>query len=203
MALDAPAPVENIVVPLDGSKFSERALPVAAMLADRLDVGIYLFGAVASREDTRRREVEFDAAAAVLDAPGRRIDGSVVVASDPAGAIHDTLRRLNGAVACMASPGRGRSAALVGSVATEVVARGHDPLILCGPLIGDQPHGTGVVVCVDETPESGELIGIGLYWAGLLLCEPTTVIVVAEPVPPPTRGPVRRLSVLTVIPRPT
>jgi hypothetical protein len=84
----------------------------------------------------------------------------------------------------MATHGRGRSVALVGSVANEVVARGHDPLILAGPLVGDRPLGADVVTCVDETPASAALVPIGLAWARRLR-EPLTVLTVAEPVPPP------------------
>jgi nucleotide-binding universal stress UspA family protein len=113
---------------------------------------------------------------------------SVVVSLDPAGAIHEQLRQRgrDRAVACMASHGRGRSAALVGSVATEVVARGHDPLVIVGPHPDEHPGGHGVMVAVDDSPVSASLLPIGLGWAGLL-DEPLTVTTVAEPVPPPVR----------------
>ena len=35
----------KILVPLDGSRFAERALPVAVWLAERLDADIHLFSA--------------------------------------------------------------------------------------------------------------------------------------------------------------
>jgi nucleotide-binding universal stress UspA family protein len=86
----------------------------------------------------------------------------------------------------MATHGRGRSAALIGSVATDVVARGHDPVVLVGPAPPDHPNGHGVIVAVDETPASADLLPVGLGWAGLL-GEPLTVATVAEPVPGPVR----------------
>jgi nucleotide-binding universal stress UspA family protein len=93
----------------------------------------------------------------------------------------------------MASHGRNRSVALVGSVATEVVARGRDPVILVGPNFGDvapwvekQPP-RGVVACVDEKPDAATLVAVGWRWAELL-GEPLVVTTVAEPVPPPVDG---------------
>jgi nucleotide-binding universal stress UspA family protein len=180
-----PDDVEVVLVPLDGSSFSGRAVPVAARLAGKLDAGIVLFSAVPTEDDVPARVAEL---AAVLPPCLGPVHRSVVVSLDPAGAIHEELRRSgrDRTLACMASHGRGRSAALVGSVATEVVARGHDPLVLVGPHPDEHPGGHGVMVAVDDTPVSAALLPIGLGWAGLL-GEPLTVTTVAEPVPPPLR----------------
>ncbi|MEA3215313.1 MAG: hypothetical protein QOJ19_1469 [Acidimicrobiia bacterium] len=180
-----PDDVEVVLVPLDGSSFSGRAVPVAARLAGKLDAGIVLFSAVPTEDDVPARETEL---AAVLPPCLGPVHRSVVVSLDPAGAIHEELRRSgrDRTLACMASHGRGRSAALVGSVATEVVARGHDPLVVVGPHPDEHPGGHGVMVAVDDTPVSAALLPIGLGWAGLL-GEPLTVTTVAEPVPPPVR----------------
>lgn len=172
----------TILVPLDGSKFSEIALPVAVAFADRLGAEIHLLSAVATEDERATRERDL----ATIDLPGRRVYRSAVVDLDPAGAIHEALRRLGNAVVCMASHGRSRSAALVGSVATDVVGRGHDPLIVVGPFISGDLKGEGVLLCVDETPGSAALLPIALQWSGLL-GETLTVVTVAEPVPPPVR----------------
>jgi hypothetical protein len=82
------------------------------------------------------------------------VDRLVVVDLDPAGAIHEALR-LHLAVACLASHGRGRSAAVIGSVATEVVARGHDPVVVVGPMVEPHRGRHGVVACLDASPASG------------------------------------------------
>lgn len=184
-AVRVPDHVEVILVPLDGSSFSERAVPVAARLAGKLDAELLLFSAVPDADDVAARQRELAAVAPPGPGPVRR---SVVVSLDPAGAIHEALRRVGRerALACMASHGRSRSAALVGSVATEVVARGHDPLLIVGPHPDEHPGGHGVMVAVDDTPASAALVPIGLGWAELL-DEPLTVTTVAEPVPPPVR----------------
>jgi nucleotide-binding universal stress UspA family protein len=184
-----PARVRAIVVPLDGSTFSERALPVAARLARRLDAEVHLLSTVAKEDDVDEREAELGA----IDLPGLVVHRSVVVDLDPAGEIHETLRRLGDAVACMASHGRGASAAFVGSVASEVLGRGHDPVILVGPLVDLVEEGQGIFACVDEKPASAAIVPIALCW-GQRLGEATVVATVAEPVPEPVRpAPVHRV----------
>jgi nucleotide-binding universal stress UspA family protein len=135
---------------------------------------------------------------AAIQINGGRVPFFLVLDHDPAGAIHEALRGIPGAVVCMATHGRGRSAALVGSVAVDFIARGHEPAILVGPLVGwprgiiweDTPvsvarfRGGGVVTCVDDTPSSTALVALALHWAKLLT-EPMTALTVAEAVPPP------------------
>jgi nucleotide-binding universal stress UspA family protein len=87
----------------------------------------------------------------------------------------------------LASHGRGRTAAFIGSVATDVVARGHDPVVLVGPMVDTRPARCGVVACVDGTPASGAVLDVAVRWAQLL-DEPLVVMTVAEPVPPPLGG---------------
>jgi nucleotide-binding universal stress UspA family protein len=179
----------KILVPLDGSRFSERALPVAEWMGQRLDADIHLFSAVPTADEIVARDEQL----AEYQIPGRCVEREVVLSLDPAGAIHEALRRLGDAVACMSSHGRGRSAALMGSMANEVVGRAHDPLVVVGPMIDERFPGSNVLACVDETPASAALLPIAQRWAGLLR-EPLIVVAVAEPVPPAiAAGPVRRL----------
>jgi nucleotide-binding universal stress UspA family protein len=181
--------VDTIVVPLDGTGFAHRALPVALRLARRLGAGIHLFSAVEAEADVPEREAELHA----VDVGALRVGHTVVVDLDPAGAIHEALKRLGPAAACMSSHGRGRSAALVGSVATEVIVRGRDPLVVVGPLVvTDDREGQELLACVDETPAAAALLPIALDWAGTLGV-PLAVATVAEPVPDPVRpGPAKR-----------
>jgi nucleotide-binding universal stress UspA family protein len=187
-----PEQVDVMLVPLDGSGFSQAAVPVAARLAARLDAEIHLFSAVRTAEEVEARDREL--AGVVI--PGHAVHRTVVVDADPAGAIHEALRKLDNGVACMATQGRARSAALVGSVATEVVARGRDPLILVCPYVDVARRTAGVVACVDDDPAAPALARIALGWAGLL-GERCTVLTVAEDVAedvpePVTGGPTRR-----------
>jgi nucleotide-binding universal stress UspA family protein len=192
--------VEVLLVPLDGSQLSRLAVPVAEELAERLGATVLLMSAVRNPEELRRREAELTA----IQIKSGSLPFFLVLDHDPAGAIHEALRRIPGAVVCMA---RGRSATLVGSVAVDFIARGHEPAILVGPLVGwpkgiiweDAPvsvarfRGGGVLTCVDDTPSSTALVALALHWAKLLT-EPMTALTVAEAVPPPIDDrPVHRL----------
>jgi nucleotide-binding universal stress UspA family protein len=183
-----PATVDALVVPLDGSDFSRMALPTAARLAARLEAEIRLLSAVESADEVERRERELDR----VTIPGHVMNRSVVVGRDPASAVHEALRTLGNAVACMATHGRTRSAALVGSVATDVVARGHDPLVLVSPNTEQSRRSSGVVACVDGSPASAALAAVAVRWADLL-AERCIVLTIAEDAPEPvTGGPIRR-----------
>jgi nucleotide-binding universal stress UspA family protein len=190
--IETPSTIHAILVSLDGSEFAERALPVAARLARKLDadVHLFLFSAVSHPEEVRQREADLDALAGRYS----RVHRSVVVDVDPARAIRGYVEGLDDAVLCMASHGRGRSAGIVGSVASEVIARSEDPLIIVGPRIDDVAatlwegvSGSGVVACVDESPASAPVLPVALRWARLLR-EPTVLVTVAEPVPSPVTG---------------
>src|SRR5829696_3410005 len=175
-----PRAIDTVLVPLDGSEFSRVAVGPAARLAARFDGGIHLLSAVGSVDEIPSR----DAQLASIRVPGRHVTRTVVVDRDPAGAIHQALRTIAGAVVCMATHGRARSTALVGSVATDVVGRGHDPLIMVCPYIDQAQHTADVVVCVDDSRSSARLVATGLEWADRL-GERLVVLTVAEEVQPP------------------
>jgi nucleotide-binding universal stress UspA family protein len=180
--------IDTVLVPLDGSEFSRTAVPAAARLAARLDAAIHLLSAVGSVDEAGQRDADLTD----VEVPGHRVARTVVVDRDPAGAIHETLRRIPGAVACMATHGRARSTAFVGSVATDVVARGHDPLVLVCPYIDQARRTADVVVCVDDSPASAGLVTVGLDWADRLGERPVVVTVAEDVQPPATDEPPQR-----------
>jgi nucleotide-binding universal stress UspA family protein len=177
-----------VLVPLDGPGFSRVANPAAARLTARLDARIHLLSAVGSAEDVDARDGEL----ASVETPGQQATPTVVVDRDPARAIHETQRTMPGAVVCKATHGRDRSTALVGSVATDVINRGHDPLVLVCPYIDQAPTTADVEVCVDGSPASARLVTIGRDGADML-GERLVVGTVAEDVQAPvTHEPLRR-----------
>jgi nucleotide-binding universal stress UspA family protein len=183
-----PDAIEVVLVPLDGSAFSELALPVASSLARRFDAGIHLLSAVPTADDVPEREAQLSK----LDVSAKFVEREVVINLDPAGAVHDRLVRMQKAVICMAARGRGRTAAIFGSVANDVIFRCRDPLVLAGRMLDSRLQGTGMILCVDETPASAALVPVAWRWSELLH-EPLTVITVAEPVPEPFQsGPIHR-----------
>ncbi len=123
---------KTLIVPVDGSEASERALPVARTLAAQLGNCDILVIAAAPADDA-------DALRAYLDTLAERagtdvIRTDLVEDADPAAAIARAAENASDAMICMATHGRGRLAApLLGSVATEVLRQVSDPVVLVGP----------------------------------------------------------------------
>lgn len=181
----APRPVtaHRILVPLDGSPFAERALPVARWLAESLDVPVHLVQVVAPGEDT-------GPASSYMDTTARRHDaasGDVVPDDDVAGAI---VRALDGdlpAIACLATHGRNRSSAVLGSVAADIVERVDDSVLLVGPQAATPRGRRRLVAAVEGTPEDDEeIVETALGWAQATGWD-LLILTVAEPTPPPYR----------------
>jgi nucleotide-binding universal stress UspA family protein len=189
----APDRIEIVVVPLDGSEFARRGLQAGERLARRLDAALLMLSAVAKEEDVDERKADLWE----LRPRGLTVEVDVLIDPDPADAIDVVLRDLGDVgVACLASHGRGRSAAIVGSVTTEVLRRRREPVIVVGHAYDDTRidarAGTGVVICVADTRSAEQILPSALHWSALVRERPT-VLTVAEEVPPPLgNGPARR-----------
>jgi len=159
---------KTIVVPLDGSAPSERALDVAAPLADELGADVvllttpwygdrssprsYLAGVVASRDDAG-------------------FEG--VVSSEPAAAtaIRAIVDERPDAMVCMTTHGRGRLRwAVLGSVTETVIREASEPMILVGPRgepTWSRP-GQRIVACVDGSKSDADAVSVACDWAKAL-----------------------------------
>jgi nucleotide-binding universal stress UspA family protein len=126
--------LRRVVVPVDGSPFAERALPVAAWVTQALRPPIHLLEVV-SRPDDSESAIHY------VDELARRYAAQSwdVTQSDALGAaIVAVTDHERPSLACLATHGRDRSATLLGSVASSVLdhttdpscssAPGHDPL---------------------------------------------------------------------------
>jgi nucleotide-binding universal stress UspA family protein len=170
------AEVRALVVPLDGSALSREAVTVGTRLASRLDADLHLVSAVRIRDDIAERRREL--AGLDVDLPSGQVRRSVVHHADPAAMIQETLTRIPGAVAVMATHGQGRSAAPAGSVAMAVIACSRHPVVLTCPLV-EARAGTGVLACIDTGPHAAPVVAAGQCWAEQL-GEMLTVVTVAE-----------------------
>jgi nucleotide-binding universal stress UspA family protein len=188
--------VTTLVVPLDGSLLAEAALRPAVAFAARAVDGRVL--AVTCSPD------DGDEALAYLEDRSRRFRGVVpvevrFVTSDSAGdGIADTVATTPGSVVCMATHGHGGvRAAVLGSVAEQVVRRADAPVVLVGPhcrtslLVGEESH---LVVCTDGSAFAEAVVDDAIAWANELDLAPWFVEVVApdENVAPPEATPRNR-----------
>jgi nucleotide-binding universal stress UspA family protein len=162
----APVTVRHVVVPLDGSPFAERALPVAAWLAAAVGAGVHLVEVIPPGDDEGAEN-----ATRYLDSTCRHHHGASweVVRQDEVGdALAAEVTRSGGRLACLATHGRGRSPT-IGSVAVSVLERSREPLMLVGPAAravtaSDAP----LAVAVDRTPHDDVVVRVALGWAALL-----------------------------------
>ncbi len=121
---------ERILVPVDGSPFSEEILPYAIGLARKTGAELALLRVVSGETRRAAAQREVDALADEVGAQAR----TVLIADDPAGAILVEAGRRSGTLVAMGSRGRGGLLeATLGSVAKAVVRASIEPVLLYRP----------------------------------------------------------------------
>ncbi|MGE3619906.1 MAG: universal stress protein [Acidimicrobiia bacterium] len=178
---------DRIVVPVDLSTLSERAIRPALRLAKATGACVELFTwswdegeAAAIRRDYASLAAQLHAEVPVV------VEAAVTEDLDAAPAIAREAAR-HGAVICMATHGRsGLGAAMLGSVAEEVLQLVEDPIVLVGPRVAHRPmEGGTVVACVDGSVRSEVVVPVADRWARMLGL-PLELIEVLEPTRPVT-----------------
>jgi nucleotide-binding universal stress UspA family protein len=180
-----PVDIGHVVVPLDGSPFAERALPVGQWVAEVVGADVHLLEVVASGDDEG-----VEGAIRYLDDVCRRRHAAswdVAERGDVAEALAEAVAVSPGRIACLATHGRGRSAT-IGSVAASLVERTPGPVMLVGPgaravTAIDAP----VVVAVDGTAQDQTLVPVALGWAARL-ARRLDIVTVVEPGHPTRLG---------------
>lgn len=180
--------IQHLIVPVDGSPDSWRAFDVALLLARRIDCDVRLVEVACDPVDRRttldrldeelQRRGPFDVEVAVdvrMTPEGVAAELAACVALHP------------GAVVVMSSHGKGRSAAIVGSVTEDLLRRSFGPIILVGPNVEPADFDGPIVVTVDGSTESESALPLAAAWASELGTTPWIVHVAdrANDVPPP------------------
>jgi nucleotide-binding universal stress UspA family protein len=167
-----------VIVPLDGSDDAERALGTAELLAAAFGVGLHaVIGGV------RRDEAWwYQGYADRLRERPVAVDPHLSDDQDVVAAIIAAARTAGPSLVCMATHGRSRAAAIVGSTFAGVATRNPTPLVAVGPRAGT--HGTArldrVVVCLDGSPVAEGAIDLAAAWAGRLQMG-VTLLTAADP----------------------
>ncbi len=161
---------KTLVVPLDGSDFAGRAVPVAAEVARRFDADVVLVTApTAIRGDDVDTPPDWldDLANSVGNA---RIETVVAHENDPVGAVLNLVATRPEPVVAMATHGRGVvGTAALGSVAQQIVRAAGVPLLLVGrDCLSSLPWTGPVVVCHDGSSFADAALAPALTWAGAL-----------------------------------
>ena len=158
---------KTLVVPLDGSEFAERALPIATTLAERLDAGLLLVSAEHQGPLDPRAYLDEQVARLSPHRPAAFVTSE----SDAAAAITEAVSGGDDLVVCMTTHGRGRLRwAALGSVAENVIRLADRPMILVGRHCRTDflERSTHLLACADGGEGSAELGTATREWSQLL-----------------------------------
>jgi nucleotide-binding universal stress UspA family protein len=155
---------KTYVVPLDGSPFAERAVPIAGAIAER--VGGHLLLVTAPFKGTL--EPHEYLAEVVERFPGVPIETTATDEYLPTSAIANVVGESDDRIVCMTSHGRGRLRwSMLGSTAEEVIRRSDRPILLVGrhcreDFLTPNAH---MLACVDGSEKSERIAPIAREWA--------------------------------------
>lgn len=167
--------LQKILVPLDGSRLSDRILNQVRRLLVREDAQVMLLRILPAplqypHSDERRREVveaqeHLEGLCESLGEEGARATYALVDAGDPAAKILDFAKRYNPSLIAMTTHGLGGVRRLLrGSVAERVLRHARHPLLLWNPF---RPTGVGkgggarfarILVPLDGSSESAGIL---------------------------------------------
>lgn len=175
----------RIVVPVDGSTFSEEVIPYALGMARTTGAELMLLRVVEKESKKTEAEESLQTLATRFGVEGRSVSSRGDVAED----ILDEVNRIPGTLVAITSHGRGdRLNVLMGSVARDVVRAGHIPVLVYRPsgeadVLQDPIHITTVLLPLDGTKLSETMQAEAAGWARAL----TARLVVVQVLPPSTR----------------
>jgi nucleotide-binding universal stress UspA family protein len=194
----------SIVVPLDGSRFAERAIPLAGRIARAADATLHLvmvqdptqglgpfaeFGppSVLLMEELDRQHATYlERTAARLRRAGR-IRVKPVSRDGFAGrVIVQVAEDLKNALVVMSTHGQGALGRIgIGSVADHVIRHAATPVLLlpAGARLPRGIPGRRILVPTDLSPESGKVLNAVRKFSGLGRGSRITVLHVVEPIP--------------------
>jgi nucleotide-binding universal stress UspA family protein len=179
---------QHLIVPIDGSEASWRGFDVALALARRFGADVEL---VQVESDPVDAEVAREQLWAGVEQRGQldvRVTTNVQFTTEPiAVRLSELLEASPDSLVVMASHGKGRSAAIVGSVADEILQRTFGPIVLVGPKVEHTDFTGPLVITVDGSNESESALPLGVAWAVELSTTPW-IVHVSGPSKPDTGG---------------
>ena len=150
--------IERVVVPVNFTEESERALLVAPVLANWAGANVELVTVV---EPVDRPDVE-PRLSQLAEAYGQGTTWRVVETGGPLEPVLVTeLRRRENALWCVGSHARSATGELLfRSISEELVRDAHLPVALVGPHVNAPPQGRVLAVALDGTPSSEAILPV-------------------------------------------
>ena len=182
--------MEHLIVPIDGSRAYWRAAEVAVALARKSDSRIDLVEVIPDPKETGAALSLLGDGITRLDAVDVDITPRVEVTGDSvAGALGTLLERSPEATIVMASHGRGRRAAVLGSVTEELLVSEFGPIVVVGPALADDDGHVGhigsgpLIVTVDGSDMAESALPLAAAWSIELGVTPWVIEVLAPDTP--------------------
>lgn len=169
----------RMIVPVDGSDRSWDAVALASTIGALCDAPVEIVRVVGRGDSIEgaRSHLENEAEQHGADS----FDLVVVAADDVAAAVAERVERVPGSMVVMSSTGRGRSAAVLGSVASELLEQMFGPIIVLGPEAIDPGSFDGdLIVPVDGSDFSELSLGLAAAWGIAFGATPWLVEVLEE-----------------------
>ena len=173
--------VQHLIVPVDGSDASWRAVDVAVGLARRTDASIDVIEVVFDEDDVTEATARLSERIDQHDTTGVAVATHVVVATGTvAQVISDQVEQHPEVTVVLASHGRGRSAALLGSVTQELLELIFGPVLVVGPRVQAADFTGPIIATVDGSDASESVLPLAAAWGIELGAEPW-IVEVADP----------------------
>jgi len=170
-----------MIVPVDGSEHAWQAAEVAVALARRCNGRVDVVEVVFEPREVDAAKLRLDGGIGRLGASDVAVQPVVSLATDGvAAAVADLVESQPDAVLTMASHGRGRSAALLGSIAEDLLGRVFGPIVVVGPKAETSSFEGPIVVTVDGSELSEVALPLAGAW-GIELGVTPWVVGVVEP----------------------
>lgn len=173
--------VQHLIVPDDGSDASWRAVDLALALARRSDASVDVVEVIFDRYELDDAKTRLAERIAQHDTAGITVSTQVRIAAEGvAQVIGDEVELSPEATVLLASHGRGRSAALLGSVTEEVLQKIFGPVLVVGPQVTVEGFDGPIIATVDGSDASESVLPLAAAWGIELRAEPW-IVEVAEP----------------------
>lgn len=158
--------IRHLIVPIDGSTESWRAFDVALALATRARSDICVVEVAGDPVDRRNTLTRLNRELQQRGPFDVEVTPEVRLTSDSVAAELATVVSLHpDSLIVMSSHGRGRSAAIVGSVAEDVLQTTFGPVVLVGANVEPDDFSGPIFVSVDGSQESEIALPLAAAWA--------------------------------------
>jgi nucleotide-binding universal stress UspA family protein len=158
---------QHLVVPIDGSAASWASVPIAARMAAAVDGKLDVVTVVDRLADVGPAQEDLRDGLSGLGALPVEPTPQVLASDSVARAVADHVEAISGATVVMSSHGHGRSAAVLGSTADELLRLIYGPLVVIGPKVGPDAGALdgAYVVPVDGSDAGEKIVPIAVAWA--------------------------------------